>query len=461
MYKRILVPLDGSELAERIVPHVEAIAKGTGAETILLRITDPMHATIAAEAPAEARKWLEFDQAKAAKYLEGVAKRLQDAGLRTKLEVAVGEPAVEILTVAEKEDVDLIAIGWNAEKYRWRMPLFFARSWWTRGRRARARVRRLPRQVHRERRARARLAPHPDRPPVGLDDLAHDPQAQPEATIVALAHDALEALDRAEGRAPGARDTAQPIVFGLEPVDRHRDVHDAGLGVVVGHRGGELVARLVEAREVGRHSILRIDLNERLPLPVGRRLEQLLSRGRRDVRSKPDAEIVVGQEANESRVLLDHLPLASDDVDPMQIMKSCVTVVNADQNLFGKPLTDVVDLGRHLGKRRQVLDLARVDLPEQLVGIDTRPGQVLLVDPPHRRHVPAVLGVADGQHHGLAMVGATEFGGDGLLLFVHQGQADGAAAAQPGLDAAEAFVLGMLQPVHAHGSGIPLSRLRP
>lgn len=110
MYKRILVPLDGSELAERIVPHVEAIAKGTGAEIILLRITDPMHATIAAEAPAEARKWLEFDQAKAAKYLEGVAKRLQDAGLTTKLDVAVGEPAVEILTVAEKEDVDLIAM---------------------------------------------------------------------------------------------------------------------------------------------------------------------------------------------------------------------------------------------------------------------------------------------------------------------------------------------------------------
>lgn len=37
------------------------------------------------------------------------------------------------------DDVDVIAIGWNALKYRWRMPLFFARTWWTRGRHARGR----------------------------------------------------------------------------------------------------------------------------------------------------------------------------------------------------------------------------------------------------------------------------------------------------------------------------------
>ncbi len=110
MYNRILVPLDGSALAERILPHVEAIAKGTGAEILLLRTTDPRHGSIAAEAATEARKWVEADRAQAAKYLEGVAKRLQDSGLTTKLEVLVGEPAVEILTAAEKENVDLIAM---------------------------------------------------------------------------------------------------------------------------------------------------------------------------------------------------------------------------------------------------------------------------------------------------------------------------------------------------------------
>ncbi|MFQ5792469.1 MAG: universal stress protein [Acidobacteriota bacterium] len=110
MYKRILVPLDGSALAERILPHVEAIAKGTGAEVLLVRSVTPVHGAIAAEAPTQAREWLEADQAQAARYLEGVATRLQDTGVTTKLEVLVGEPAVEILSAAEKEDVDLIAM---------------------------------------------------------------------------------------------------------------------------------------------------------------------------------------------------------------------------------------------------------------------------------------------------------------------------------------------------------------
>jgi len=35
---------------------------------------------------------------------------------------------------ATLDEVDAIAVGWNAEKYRWRMPLFFARSWWKHGR---------------------------------------------------------------------------------------------------------------------------------------------------------------------------------------------------------------------------------------------------------------------------------------------------------------------------------------
>jgi nucleotide-binding universal stress UspA family protein len=109
MYKRILVPLDGSALAERILPHAEAIAKATGATVYLFRAV-PRHFEITTEAATEARKWYEADQATAGKYLEGVAKRLTDVGITTKLDVFVGEPAVEILTAAEKENVDLIAM---------------------------------------------------------------------------------------------------------------------------------------------------------------------------------------------------------------------------------------------------------------------------------------------------------------------------------------------------------------
>ena len=37
---------------------------------------------------------------------------------------------------AKLEDVGAISVGWNADKYRWQMPLFFARTWWRRGRHA-------------------------------------------------------------------------------------------------------------------------------------------------------------------------------------------------------------------------------------------------------------------------------------------------------------------------------------
>jgi hypothetical protein len=38
MYQRILVPLDGSTLAEGMLPHVQALAKSLGAELVLLRV---------------------------------------------------------------------------------------------------------------------------------------------------------------------------------------------------------------------------------------------------------------------------------------------------------------------------------------------------------------------------------------------------------------------------------------
>ncbi len=111
MYKRILVPLDGSELAERILPHVKAIAKGTETEVLLLRaVAAPVIGPPAIASPAEAKKWIEDERAQAAKYLEGVAKRLKDEGLKTKVEVLQGDAAVEALMAAEQQNEDLITM---------------------------------------------------------------------------------------------------------------------------------------------------------------------------------------------------------------------------------------------------------------------------------------------------------------------------------------------------------------
>lgn len=42
MYEKILVPLDGSKRAEKILPHVEGIALSCGAEIILVRVIEPV-----------------------------------------------------------------------------------------------------------------------------------------------------------------------------------------------------------------------------------------------------------------------------------------------------------------------------------------------------------------------------------------------------------------------------------
>jgi nucleotide-binding universal stress UspA family protein len=114
MYKKILVPLDGSKLAEQILPHVKTIAKATGGRAILVRAV-PVHAEFLLEAPSESKKWVKAAEARAGKYLEGVAKGLEKAGLKTKVDVLPGEPAEQILSAAEKENVELIAMMSHGE----------------------------------------------------------------------------------------------------------------------------------------------------------------------------------------------------------------------------------------------------------------------------------------------------------------------------------------------------------
>ena len=114
MYKRILVPLDGSKLAEQILSHVKTIAKATRGKAILARAV-PEHAEFLLEAPSETKKWMKEAEARAARYLEGVAKGLEKAGVKTQVEVLPGEPAAQILTAAERENVDLVAMMSHGE----------------------------------------------------------------------------------------------------------------------------------------------------------------------------------------------------------------------------------------------------------------------------------------------------------------------------------------------------------
>jgi len=116
MYKRILVPLDGSELAECALGHVRAIAESGGVdEVVLLSVYDPpfqaggVKSYIAAEHVIEAEERLEADARGA---LNRAADKLRKEGITVRAELIIGtDAAAEILKFAEANKTDLIIIS--------------------------------------------------------------------------------------------------------------------------------------------------------------------------------------------------------------------------------------------------------------------------------------------------------------------------------------------------------------
>jgi nucleotide-binding universal stress UspA family protein len=113
MYKRILVPLDGSTFSESVLPHVRMLADSTGAEVILLRVMpvgiyDTVFASTA-ELPMP-RNPEEDTRAQAEGYLQRVAFDYFPPEVTVRLEVSSGATPETILDYAEGENADLIAM---------------------------------------------------------------------------------------------------------------------------------------------------------------------------------------------------------------------------------------------------------------------------------------------------------------------------------------------------------------
>ncbi|MBW1714199.1 MAG: universal stress protein [Deltaproteobacteria bacterium] len=94
MYKKILVPLDGSEVAEKILGQVVDLARLTGAEIVLLRVA--LARTFPGADPTD--KQVEVVD-RAEKYLAGVKEKLEKEGLKVSAHVLL-EHAQEVDLVA-------------------------------------------------------------------------------------------------------------------------------------------------------------------------------------------------------------------------------------------------------------------------------------------------------------------------------------------------------------------------
>jgi nucleotide-binding universal stress UspA family protein len=115
MYRHILVPLDGSELAEQVLPHVHALAANEGTSKItLLRAVPPVFTTsvdysgMLATTAADALETLE-DEAR--DYLEAIASQFRSEGYTVRTEVSAMPAAEAVLDYADSQHADLICIA--------------------------------------------------------------------------------------------------------------------------------------------------------------------------------------------------------------------------------------------------------------------------------------------------------------------------------------------------------------
>ncbi|MBC8275346.1 MAG: universal stress protein [Chloroflexi bacterium] len=115
-FKKILVPLDGSPFSEASIPYVKELAKGTGGEIILLRVSEPP-VLPADRSPAIKPSWEEYQdilmaeiQRQADEYLEGIRANLEKSGIKVRSQAILGKATESILQVAQKEDITLMAM---------------------------------------------------------------------------------------------------------------------------------------------------------------------------------------------------------------------------------------------------------------------------------------------------------------------------------------------------------------
>ena len=111
MYKKILVPLDGSALAERAINHASDIARGTGAELILLQVVQVPMAKVPEAGQKEEETSIREVAAGAKAYLDGIAARGIQEGVKARTVILEGAAVGAILGFAHDEDVDLIVMS--------------------------------------------------------------------------------------------------------------------------------------------------------------------------------------------------------------------------------------------------------------------------------------------------------------------------------------------------------------
>jgi len=110
MFKKVIVPLDGSILAENSLPFVKNLAKeGCVEEVVLLNVVEIPIMWISERFDIFPLKNAQFRRAQ--EYLAGIETQLSSEGIKVKAEILEGAAAKCIVEYAKNNAVDLIVIG--------------------------------------------------------------------------------------------------------------------------------------------------------------------------------------------------------------------------------------------------------------------------------------------------------------------------------------------------------------
>jgi nucleotide-binding universal stress UspA family protein len=113
MYKRILVPLENSAYDAAILEHVRRLAKVCGSSLLLIHVADGWVARNLKTLNLRDSEEMRLDRA----YLEKVADELEREGYEVDAVLAGGDPAREIIEVAERDGCDLIAMSTHGHRF--------------------------------------------------------------------------------------------------------------------------------------------------------------------------------------------------------------------------------------------------------------------------------------------------------------------------------------------------------
>src|SRR5215471_13560701 len=113
MYRHILVAVENSSADRTILSHVTELARLTQARLLLVHVADGWAARHFDQLKLRESEEMKSDRA----YLEGLRADLSSRGFRVDAQLAMGDPATELIRVAEEQSVDLIAMSTHGHRF--------------------------------------------------------------------------------------------------------------------------------------------------------------------------------------------------------------------------------------------------------------------------------------------------------------------------------------------------------